>query len=751
MRGGIFGMMYSMKSLIKCVYLKPASQRCFFLLLQLQLLVCVSVCVFLFHCLNNFFPSSFFCLNFTFVRYKMDTSEEQKLPGEGTLWVTDVHEVRPIQLPPQEEREEGNPAHMTPITLMDAFDNVCEKLGDSPYLHSKEDGEWKAWTFNEYRGYIKQAARAMIKLGVEEYTGVAIMGFNCKQWFVADIASLYVGAIACGVYTTNLKDACKYICEDAKAQIVFAENKAQLAKFSVHELESIKAYVCWEHGFESDVEKKLYSWDDFMALGDESNEALVEELDRRGKEIKPERCCTLIYTSGTTGPPKGVMISHDNITFLALACIPKLEGCPDDIVISYLPLSHIAAQLWELLGSMCCGYQIFFAQANALAGGLKDTLLDVRPTAFLGVPRVWEKMMASMRDIGAKTTGMKKMIASWAKGKGLQAGYSMQDGHSKPWFYSVANHLLFTKVRNAMGFDRCRLCVTAAAPISVETLEFFFSIGLPLVEFFGMSECTGPHTISMPYPKEFRIGYCGKAFPGAELKVEPLSCEKGEDVDEKGSEESLEEGEFVLRGRNIFLGYLGRREETAETFNEEGYLTTGDIAEVHSTGFARITGRLKELIITAGGENVAPVLIEDIIHDVMPFVEHVVLIGDKQKYVTCLMILGMMTDRETGAPTDNLAPSVLRVLKEIGSEAKTIDEAIACPKLEEYIFKKLDEANERVVSRAAKVQKFSIIRTPFTVDGGELTPTMKIKRRVVHRMYEEMVEKMYSDEYQKRK
>eukprot|EP01028_Stygiella_incarcerata_P006291 TRINITY_DN2579_c0_g1_i1.p1 TRINITY_DN2579_c0_g1~~TRINITY_DN2579_c0_g1_i1.p1 ORF type:complete len:680 (-),score=205.70 TRINITY_DN2579_c0_g1_i1:188-2227(-) len=679
----------------------------------------------------------------------METSEElKKLPGEGTLWVTDVRDVRPIDLPPEEEREEGNLAHITPITLMDAFDNVCEKQGDSPYLHSKEDGEWKAWTFNEYRGFIKQAARAMIKLEVEEYTGVAIMGFNCKQWFVADIASLYAGAIACGVYTTNQKDACKYICEDAKAQIVFVENKTQLEKFTVHELESIKAYVCWERDFESDVEKKLYSWDDFMALGDESDDALVQELEHRRKEIKPERCCTLIYTSGTTGPPKGVMISHDNMTFLALACIPKLEGCPDDIVISYLPLSHIAAQLWELIGSMCCGYQVFFAQPNALAGGLRDTLLDVRPTAFLGVPRVWEKMMASMRDISAKTTGLKKMIGSWAKGKGLQAGYAMQDGHSKPWLYSLAKTLLFDKVRKAMGLDRCRLCVTAAAPISVDTLEYFFSIGLPLVEFFGMSESTGPHTISMPYPNEFRIGYCGKAFPGAELKLDPLSSEDVEGTDDPSGSV---EGEFLLRGRNIFLGYLGRREETAATFTEGGYLKTGDIAEMHSTGFVRITGRLKELIITAGGENIAPVLIEDIIHDVMPFIEHVVLVGDQQKYITCLMTLGTTMDHETGLPTKKLAPSVMRVLTEIGSEAKTIDEAIACPKLEEYIFKKLDEANERVVSRAAKVQKFAILHSPFTVDGGELTPTMKIKRRVVHRMYEKIVDTMYSDEYQKRK
>jgi long-subunit acyl-CoA synthetase (AMP-forming) len=413
---------------------------------------------------------------------------------------------------------------------------------------------------------------------------------------------------------------------------------------------------------------------------------------------------TLIYTSGTTGPPKAVMISHDNITFVAQAVSDLVNGGSDDVMLSYLPLSHIAEQAITLHGPMWMGACTWFAESIELLG---DNLREVRPTIFLGVPRVWEKIQAKMVAAGAQNPPLKKKIAAWARKTGLAARYGEQNGRPFPLTHAIANKLVYSKVSEKLGLDRCRLQVTSAAPISKDTLEFFLSLNIPLYEVYGMSECTGPATISLPGRyKTAKAGFC---LPGVELKI-------------------AEDGEVCMRGRHVFKGYYKNPEATAEALDAEGWLHSGDIGVIDPDGFLRITDRKKDLIITAGGENVAPQLIEGQLKSI-PVVAQAAVIGDRRRFLTALITLvpeelaRVCTERgitESDPAARARHPAVIAL----------IDEAIRTqvnPRLAQY----------------ETVKRFEILPGELTEEGGELTPTMKIKRKVVGTKYAELIERMY--------
>jgi long-subunit acyl-CoA synthetase (AMP-forming) len=331
----------------------------------------------------------------------------------------------------------------------------------------------------------------------------------------------------------------------------------------------------------------------------------------------------------------------------------------------------------------------------------------VRPTYFLGVPRVWEKMQAKMVAAGQAGSPMRKRIAAWARKTGLRGGYALEQGKSPPFTYGIANRLVFQKVRQALGFDRLRFAVTGAAPISKDTLEFFLSLGIPIYELYGMSECSGPATISTP--ANFRIGKVGKTIPGTEVKI-------------------AEDGEILVKGQHVFVGYLKDPKATAETL-VDGWLHTGDVGEFDAEGFLKITDRKKELLITAGGENVAPQLIEGAIKAI-PVVAQVVAIGDRRKFLSALLTL----DPER----------VLVDAAAIGSPAKTTAEAATCVIFRAHVEKQLEDVNTRL-ARVQAVKKFHILPEELTVDGGELTPTLKLRRKIILAKYSVQIEAMYEE------
>uniref|UniRef100_A0A665WGQ8 Long-chain-fatty-acid--CoA ligase ACSBG2 n=1 Tax=Echeneis naucrates TaxID=173247 RepID=A0A665WGQ8_ECHNA len=624
----------------------------------------------------------------------------------------------------------------TPLTVNQMFTLAVERFGDYTALSWKEGGEQhKSLNYREYYQTCRTAAKSFLKLGLQRYHGVGILGFNSAEWFIADIGAILAGGFAVGIYTTNSPEACQYVAENCKANIIVVENHKQLQKILQIEdkLPHLKAIIQYKDALK-EKRPNLYTWAEFMALGEDEPDA---PLDAVISSQKPNQCCTLIYTSGTTGPPKGVMLSHDNLTWTALSTSRHVRLTDatqaQESVVSYLPLSHIAAQMVDIWVTMRVGGATFFAQPDALKGSLVNTLKEVRPTAFMGVPRVWEKMQEKMKSVGAKSSAVRRKVAAWAKDVGLQTNLTKmnQEAGRTPFSYHIAKKLVFKKVRKALGLDRCNKCYTGAAPITKDTLEFFLSLDIPLYELYGMSESTGPHTISLP--EAFKLTSCGIEIPGCKTKLH--------NPDDEGN------GEICFWGRHVFMGYLNMPEKTEEALDAEGWLHSGDLGKHDQKGFLFITGRIKELIITAGGENIPPIPIEDAVKEALPLISNAMLIGDKRKFLSMLLTIKVNVNADTGDPEDELAAEAVEFCSRIGSNATHVSE-IAGGKdraIHTAIQEGINKVNEKATSNAQRIQKWIILDRDFSIGGGELGPTMKLKRPVVVKMYKEQIENFYKE------
>ncbi|XP_030594325.1 long-chain-fatty-acid--CoA ligase ACSBG2-like isoform X2 [Archocentrus centrarchus] len=624
--------------------------------------------------------------------------------------------------------EGSGPGSETPITIHQMFLETVENYGEHPALVSKKDGQWMTLTWRQYYEQCRAAAKSFLKLGLERNHGVGILGFNSREWFISDIGCIFAGGLAAGIYTTNSPEACQYVAANCEANILVVENQKQLDKILQvkDHLPHLKAIVQYKGEPQQKV-PFLYSWEEFMKLGEDvPNEQLNAVID----SLRANECCTLIYTSGTTGNPKGVMLSHDNITWTArMGCAMLKAKGGEEVLVSYLPLSHIAAQMVDVYICMSFAGTTYFAEPDALKGSLINTLKEVHPTCFLGVPRVWEKIEERMKAAGAKVSPVKKRMADWAKSIGLQYSYSVMNGENwVPWGFMLANNLVFKKVRAALGLDRCRLCCTGAAPITKDTLDYFMSLNIPVKELYGMSESSGPHTVSID---EYRITSCGKEMQGCKTKLV--------NTDEDGN------GEICFWGRNVFMGYLNMPDKTAEALDEDGWLHTGDLGRHDEQGFLYITGRIKELIITAGGENIPPVPIEDAVKSEVPIISNAMLIGDKRKFLSMLLTLKCVMD-DNGEPTDELSPETLEFCQQHGIRATKVSEIVANkePAIYSAIQAGIERVNARSTSNAQKVQKWLILERDFSVTGGELGPTMKLRRPIVVKMYQEKIDEMYT-------
>jgi len=643
-------------------------------------------------------------------------------------WVTGIHDELPIQL------SSDGKAAIPPKTVMEVFTKMSKKYPERVALSVKRDGQWKKWNYKQYYEDTLKAATAFVKLGLQPGQSVAIMGFNSPEWFISDLAAIAAGGIACGVYTTNGPEATFYVIEHSDAGIVVVETEQQCEKIVklLPRLPLVKKIIQWSGKMTEN--EHVMSWEQLMKLSEGDTESTAE-VERRITGLKPNKTCTLIYTSGTTGPPKAVMITHDNITWTA-ACQMEETGGREDApfaVVSYLPLSHIAAQMVDIHAPLSVAGEVWFAAPDALKGSLVNTLKEVRPTHFLGVPRIWEKIEEKMRSAGAQAQGMKKSLATWAKKKGLEGTIANQEGKGYPTGWWLANTLVFNKVKVALGLDRCIFAVTGAAPIAKTTLDYFNSLNLPLHEVYGMSESTG--AISINTLEHTRTGTVGRAIKGIEVKLDNPDAEG--------------HGEIIFRGRNQFSGYLKNDKDTSEAIDANGFIHTGDVGKFDKDGFLSITGRIKELIITAGGENIPPVLIEDELKKQLSILSNAMLIGDKRKFLSCLITLKMETNKEAkeGAYqfSDNLAPQVIKEIEAAGSQAKTIQDALKDDKLREFIQAGVDRYNKVATSAAQRIQKFTLLEKDFTLETGELTPTLKLKRKIVSKQYEAVIDKFYEE------
>ncbi|MBI2214432.1 MAG: AMP-binding protein [Acidobacteria bacterium] len=584
-------------------------------------------------------------------------------------------------------------------TVMDVLDETTRRHGARPALCYKQGEVWEQISWSGYRDAVRLAARGMMRLGLAPGKGVAILGYNRPEWFISCLAAIHAGGFPAGIYTTNSPEQCHYIAHHAEANVVVVENEYQLEKLLEvrKDLPELRAIVLMTG---ESSEPGVFSWSDLVRLGAEVSEG---ELEKRITAQKPSDLCTLIYTSGTTGPPKAVMISHQNVTWTAEAVAQVLGFREDDRVVSYLPLSHVAEQVVSLYSPLRAGASSWFAESLELLG---ENLRDVRPTVFLGVPRVWEKIEAKMRQVGDSAPPLRRKIAAWAKRVGLAGGYAIQRGERKPLTYGLATRIVFAKVREKLGLDETRLCVTSAAPISLSTLEYFLSLGIPIYEVYGMSECTGPTTVQKP--GVHRTGTVGVPAPGTEVRI-------------------ADDGEVLMRGPHVFLGYYKDAEATREAIDAEGWLHSGDVGTIDADGFLRITDRKKDIIITAGGHNVAPQNIEKQLKAI-PAVSQAVVVGDRMAYLVALLTL----DSER----------LVHIAEAVGSPARDSLTAANCPRFLSYLESQVDVVN-KALARNEMVKRFAIVPTEFTIDGGELTPTMKIRRRVVLEKYESIIGGLY--------
>ncbi|XP_006011546.1 long-chain-fatty-acid--CoA ligase ACSBG2-like isoform X2 [Latimeria chalumnae] len=621
-----------------------------------------------------------------------------------------------------------------PITVHQMFKSSVEKYGNLFALASKKNGEWEKITFSEYYHLCRKAAKSFLKLGLQRFHSVAILGFNSAEWMISTIGSIFAGGLASGIYITNSPKACHYVASDCKADIVVVADQKQLDKILQvkDQLPHLKAIVQYKGQLVQKELPNLYTWDEFLELG---NAIPEEQLDEVINSQHPNQCCVLIYTSGTTGIPKGAMLSHDNVTWTAalagrLGTMRPAEK-KQEVIVSYLPLSHIGGQLLDIWIGISLGVLVYFAEPDALKGTLVSSLIEACPTSFTGVPRVWEKMMEKIKDVFSQSRYVKRKLLTWATSVSREMHLKHTNSGEKPLKFAIADKVVLQKIRAALGLSACENCFSGAAPIAKETLEFFLGLNIKIYEVFGMSETSGLHTKANQHLH--RLTSCGVVAPGCKVKIR--------NKDEDGT------GELCCWGRNVFMGYLNMEDETLEAFDEEGWLCTGDTGKLDGDGFLYITGRIKELIITAGGENVPPLPIEDAVKTELPIISNAMLIGDKRKFLSMLLTLKCDMNRDTAEPTDNLTLEAREFCKKVGSSATKVSEIVGGKDQAIYhaVQKGINEVNTMAVSNAQRIQKWTILERDFSIPGGELGPTLKLKRPAVLEKYKHLIDQFYMD------
>lgn len=572
---------------------------------------------------------------------------------------------------------------------------------NTPAYFVKSGGHWVPTSWREYLREVRQAARAFIALGLQANDVVCMLGFNRPEWTIFAFGGMLMGGVEAGIYQTNSAEEVKYIVEHAEAKAILIEDEKQWAKIQKtrDQMPNLRHVVLMK-GLQVNDPNAL-TWEQFMTKGDATPEA---EIDKRLESLQMAQLATLIYTSGTTGPPKGVMLSHENLAETARHSVELLNLGSTDSVVSYLPLSHIAEQMFSMHAAVYASYQVYFAES-----GLKvaDNIREVHPTLVFGVPRVWERFHAGVSARLKEAHGVRAKISDWARGIGTQVTHLKNKGQQPSGLlalqYSIANKLVFSKVKEALGLDRVHHCVSGAAPIAKEILEFFGSLDLIILEVYGQSEDTGP--TSCNYPGATKFGSVGKRWPGTEVKI-------------------AEDGEILVKGPNVFMGYYKDEAATAETL-QDGWLYSGDLGQFDEDGFLSIVGRKKEIIITSGGKNVAPKNIEAALKNI-DLVSEAVIIGEKRRFLTALLTL------EEGA--------VAKFAQANGIEGQELH---THPKLLAEIQKQINEKVNSQFARVEHVRDFRILPRNFSVETGELTPSLKIKRRIVDKNYAQEIESMY--------
>ena len=583
-------------------------------------------------------------------------------------------------------------------TIADLLPKAVEKYGPSrAVMYKGESGRWETRSFDEVGEIARDLSLGLIDLGIEKGDKVAILGNTRPEWTYFDFAALTAGATVVPIYQTNSPEECQYVLENSDAVAVIVEDEEQLDKIRqirdrCPKLEHLIRMTGTGGG--------AVSMQELAARGADRDES---EWAARWSSVGKEDICTFIYTSGTTGPPKGCVISHGNYrAMLDMVNEKNVLGGEDDITYLFLPLAHSFALLVQF-GSFSLGATLAYWERDPLR--IVPNLAEVKPTYFPSVPRIFEKIYTAATSAVEKQGGLKKRIFDWAIAVGKRYYAAERAAGAGPLLklqHGLADRLVLEKIRNLFG-GNLRVAVSGAAPINPEILRFFDAAGVLVLEGWGMTETSTAATIATP--EDFKFGTIGKPFPGVEVRI-------------------AEDGEILVKGPNVFQGYYKNDEATRETI-VDGWLHTGDIGEIDADGYLKITGRKKDIIITAGGKNITPANLEAEIKQ-HPVVSQCVVIGDRRPYLVALVTLD--PDEATKFAQEN------------GVTVASLPEN---EKLRASIQAHIDQINEKF-ARVEQVKKFHVLAQDLSQEGGELTPTMKVKRNVVADKYAADVDALYA-------
>ena len=591
----------------------------------------------------------------------------------------------------------ANPADIPDGTLVDLFFDTCERFSDHDAYNPAGTGG--ALTYARVRDEVRRGAAALAHFGIKRGDRVAILAENRLEWALADWACLCAGAVDVPIYSTLPAAQVAYILENSGASLVFVSDAEQheKAREAIARAGLDLTVVVFDGGADLDG---ATSWDDFVAAGDGAS---MNDFVAEARRARPHDLATMIYTSGTTGTPKGVMLTHNNLSSNIWATGEILTLGSNDCSLSFLPLSHVLQRMVD--------YVFFAAGCTVTHGSIETVPADMkrlRPTVLVSVPRLYEKVYQSVLDAG----GVKGKLVSWAAGVGRRVALHRERGVKPPFLlnlqYGIADRLVFGKIREAVG-GRLRYFVSGGAALAPEINRFFLGAGITILEGYGLSE-TSPVTNVNSF-EHFRIGTVGRPVPGTEIRI-------------------ADDGEILIRGPQVMMGYYGLEEMTREVISEDGWFSTGDIGELSSDGYLKITDRKKDLIKTSGGKYVAPQAIENLLKK-NPYVDQAVVVGEGRKFCSVLVV-----------------PAFERLqiwAAEAGLETGDVGALLAQSRSRELLRDQI-LGEMRDLARFETPKKIGLLSEPFTVENGTLTPTQKVKRSVVTERYAELVDSFYRPE-----
>jgi long-chain acyl-CoA synthetase len=596
----------------------------------------------------------------------------------------------------------------TPRTMVHALHDQASRRQHRPALWTRKGRTYVPTSWHDYALRVKRFALGLASLGFQMGNTLPILSFNREEWLVADLAAMALGGVPVGVYTTSSPEQVQYLVDHCEAQHLVVENELHLATaLAVRERVPRLRHIILLDAPDAPLPEGVLRYADVLARGTGADEGPYWSAVNA---LRPEGLATLIYTSGTTGTPKGVMLSHANLVWTAEHLMRATDvGSDDEVLLSYLPLAHIAEQMLSLHGPLYVGAEVYFARALET---LPEDLRDARPTLFFGVPRVWEKFKGRLEEALREASASRQKAVGWARTVAAERNARALRQERVPLHlegqYQLARRTVFPALLGKLGLERVRFFVSGAAPIGRDVLDFFASLDIVIREVYGQSEVTGPTTLNTLGAT--RLGTLGRPLLGVEVRI-------------------AEDGEILVRGGGVCQGYFKDPAGTAELL-EGGWLHSGDVGQFDSEGYLQITGRKKELIVTSGGKKTSPAHIELLLKAVAP-VGHALVIGEGRKYLVALLTLD---------------PERARVLARQHGWPEDLATLAADPRLRQHLHTAIERDVNPRLARFETLKRFAVIPEDFTIASGTLTPSMKMRRQVLESRHASLIDSLYEDE-----